>query len=191
MDVDDCLARLSEENPGFDDLVFQITTLISTHPPPFIYINSPASPRVTSLVVSAVLSTLSDRPSTSNLRIRYAHANGVACFTPRLLYDSVLNSLANWKVNWDDGCRNWAADGEKPIWNENLDSFLHGLKAVHAELANSSLSGGKNKGKKPKVHVNRMVLLIERAERLKETMPDIIVPLTRLAELVSFFSSSR
>jgi hypothetical protein len=30
-----------------------------------------------------------------------------------------------------------------------------------------------------------MVLLIERAERLKDNLPDLIVPLTRLAELVS------
>jgi hypothetical protein len=30
-----------------------------------------------------------------------------------------------------------------------------------------------------------MVLLVERAERLKDNLPDLVVPLTRLAELVS------
>ena len=31
----------------------------------------------------------------------------------------------------------------------------------------------------------RFVLIIERAERLKESMPDLLIPLTRLAEIVS------
>lgn len=35
----------------------------------------------------------------------------------------------------------------------------------------------------------RMFLVIERAERLKESMPEMIVPLTRLAELVSILLS--
>lgn len=30
----------------------------------------------------------------------------------------------------------------------------------------------------------RLVILVEQAERLKETLPDLVVPLTRLAELV-------
>lgn len=33
----------------------------------------------------------------------------------------------------------------------------------------------------------RLVILIERAERLKESMPDMLVPLARLRELVSVF----
>jgi origin recognition complex subunit 5 len=187
--VDDFIARLSADNPGFSNLILQIATLVSTHPPPFIYLNDPATPRITSSVVNSVLSHLSDplsAPFMSYQQTRFARVNAVACFTPRLLYDTVLNSLANWHVNWDDGCVNWAPDGEKPTLNDNLASFLHGLKAIRAHLVKSNPIGGENG--KGQISTVRMVVLIERAERLKESMPDLIVPLTRLAELVRFLS---
>jgi origin recognition complex subunit 5 len=184
--MDDLVNKLSAENPGFDSLVLQTTALVLTSPPSFIYINDPATPRISSSVITAVLSTISDlstEPLEPNHRIHCASVNAVACFTPRLLYDSILNGLANWQANWTDGCENWAPSDESPAWNENLNSFVHGLKALHAELASSTGRNGKSNGKAPAQTV-RLVIMIERAERLKETMLDLIGPLTRLAELV-------
>lgn len=88
-------------------------------------------------------------------------------------------------------------------FNDNVDGFLHGLVALRERLgkevagiahaakehANAN-ANGKGKGKKKEVPVLeppeiRLVLVVERAERLKDNLPDLIVPLTRLAELVS------
>lgn len=51
---------------------------------------------------------------------------------------------------------------------DNWDAFLHGLQVLHAQKAHSAF-----------------VITIEHVYRLKERVPDAIVPLTRLAELVS------
>ena len=190
--VEDFIARLSADNPGLDNLIFQIASLVSTHPPPFIYVNDPTTSRITSDVVNTVLSNFSDPHSelAPHQQTRYAHVNAVACFTPRLFYDTVLNSLANWHVNWDDGCENWAPEGEKPARNESLDSFIHGLKALHASLVKSHLDSGSTSKNSEEAPV-KMVISITRAERLKESMPELIVPLTRLAELVRLLPENK
>ena len=66
---------------------------------------------------------------------------------------------------------NWGAD-DGVRWNDIFDGFMHGLRAVHAYL-------GKRKEKEGDV---RLVIVVERAERL---IPELMVPLTRLTELVS------
>ena len=66
---------------------------------------------------------------------------------------------------------NWGADNGV-WWNDTFDGFVHGLRAVHAYL-------GKGKEKDADL---RLVVVVERAERL---IPEFMVPLTRLAELVS------
>jgi origin recognition complex subunit 5 len=110
-----------------------LDVLLDVSQPTFIYINDPSCLRLT---CTRVLSVVSKHP--------FAHVNAVACFAPRILYDSVLNALGS--------------DGK---WSENMDTFLHGLRAVAKR--------------------RKLVLLLEKPERL---LPDLVVPLTRLAELV-------
>jgi origin recognition complex subunit 5 len=59
-------------------------------------------------------------------------------------------------------------------WNDTFGGFLHGLPAVHAYLGT---------GKEGDV---RLVIVVGHAERL---IPELMVPLTRLPELVSSFVS--
>ena len=59
-------------------------------------------------------------------------------------------------------------------WNDSFDGFMHSLRAVHAYLG---------EGEKKEGDV-RLVLVVGCAERL---IPELMVPLTRLAELVSPF----
>ena len=167
-------SSLLEKHPGYEKLVSELCTLLPIYSPPFIYINDPMTVRITSEVVNSVLGALSPP-------ICFAHVNGVACFTPRLLYDSVLNSLADWHPKWEDGCQNWSVDGDAIRWNESVDGFLHGLRALNAFKSKMSEEEAGVDGSLDQV---RMVLVVDRPERLKETLPDLIVPLTRLAELV-------
>ncbi|EIW86115.1 hypothetical protein CONPUDRAFT_160954 [Coniophora puteana RWD-64-598 SS2] len=131
-----------------------------------------------------------------------AHVNAVACFKPRLLYDGVLNQLAQWIPSWSDGCTNWPGPnglGSEERWNDCFDSFCEGLRAVYAQGAGKNASGfgkdnveGKGKGKAKAVDDEEfegmdegpvLVIVIDKAERLKENMPEVIVPLTCLAEV--------
>ena len=103
-----------------------------------------------------------------------AFVDAVACFNHRLFYDSVLNQLANWNVSWNSGCQNWSGRVLGQRWNDSFDSFVHGLQEFASTTSPSS----------------NIIIAIDRAERLKVSLPDLIVPLSRLAELVrslSFF----
>ena len=71
---------------------------------------------------------------------------------------------------------NWGADNGVR-WNDTFDGFVHGLRAVHAYL-------GKGKEKDADL---RLVVVVERAERL---IPEFMVPLTRLAELVAIVTGA-
>ncbi|GLB40919.1 putative origin recognition complex (ORC) subunit 5 C-terminus [Lyophyllum shimeji] len=169
---------------GYEEFSDEISTLVDAFPPPFIYINDATSPRLTAAAVAAVLKDIHDKEPGGLRRVHYAMVNAVACFTTRLLYDSTLNALTRWSANWADGCANWGLEDDTQRFNENFDGFIHGLRAISAYLC----SQGKGKGKgKQKAQTDeedvRLVIVIERAERLKETLPDILVPLTRLAEL--------
>lgn len=156
----------------------ELKTLLTTHPPQFIYVQDTESTRTTAAVVEALLRDICTQ---SNTKIRSAIVDSVVCFTARLFYESVINSLAGWTPAWEDGCGNWNADSDVR-WNENIDTFVHGLRSVHDHLSREV--GSKVKGVGEGNHV-RLVIVVQRADRLKDSLPDLIVPLTRLAELVS------
>ena len=178
---------------GYEKVVEELSALVSLYPPPFIYINDPVSPRVTASVVDYMLETSLDVSLGPSIKIRHAKVNAISCFSARLLYDSILNTLSRWNASWDDGCANWNT-GNEERWNENFDGFIHGLCALQAQLSGGEGDRGKGREKEKKRSEGgaevRLVIVIERAERLKETLPDLIVPLTRLAELVRDLISS-
>ncbi|KAG0697046.1 OPT oligopeptide transporter protein-domain-containing protein [Suillus ampliporus] len=167
------LSRLFERFPGHEKFITHITSITSSFTLPFLYITDRHNPRITASVLDQIYRNSADCSST-----RFAHINVAACFTARLLYDTVLNALAGWEVSWENGCQNWPdEDGKR--YNDNIDSFLHGLR----NLRNTFWEGqGKGKGRAVDEEPT-MVLLIERSERLKDNLPDLVVPLTRLAEL--------
>ncbi|KAF8876947.1 origin recognition complex subunit 5 C-terminus-domain-containing protein [Infundibulicybe gibba] len=156
-----------EREIGYEDLTYQISELVFSHPPPFIFINDPITSRISSSVIKSTLSNDQEHSA----RVYCSTVNAVSCFSARIFYDSVLNSLAKWESKWSDGCVNWTVESANRRWNESLDSFLHGLRAVHTYLREQD------------TNPVRFVIVIERAERLRSTLPDLIVPLTRLAEI--------
>lgn len=159
--------------PGYESFATLLTDLLTTSPPPFVYIHDVITPHITSKVVSLVLAAFSDNPP-----FLHAIVNASTCFTARLLYDTVIRKLADWTPTWESGCQLW---GDKR-WNDNFDGFIHGLRAISAERLKhpATKTRGQNAQSTPKI-----AIVIERAEILKEHLPDLLVPLTRLAETVS------
>lgn len=182
---------MASQHAGYEQLVHEISSLFSGRAPSFLYVTDAVSPRTAALIVNSVLSSIA-RSSDASSRVYHAQVNAVACFNSRLLYDTVLNQLAQWEVKWAKGCTNWNGGDDGQRWNENLDGFLHGLKAVHATIQKGDINTtGSNKGKGKQTddfdfatEAGQIVIVVERPERLAEQMPDLIVPLTRLAELV-------
>ncbi|RDB16484.1 Origin recognition complex subunit 5 [Hypsizygus marmoreus] len=169
---------------GYEQLHAEVSTLVASYPPPFLYINDTTSPRVSGAVIGSILEEIQNKQPGPSKRVHFARINAIACFSARLLYDSILNSLTRWEPSWNDGCANWHLEDDEQRWNENFDGFIHGLRAVSTYLRRKST--GKGKGKE-KMSVDdedvRLVIVVERAERLRETLPELMVPLTRLAEL--------
>jgi origin recognition complex subunit 5 len=196
----DCLAKdISDSFPGNDALISQLITLITTCPPTFTYLHDPHTPRTTASLVDTLISSLSAIDANSSAPgddavpiIACAQVNAVASFSPRLFYDTTFNRLAKWRPRWEDGCGNWpggTASGAR--YNDSLDGFLHGLRALQDQLSGdetevrSPRKGRRKTRAENKAKVVKMVLVVERAERLKESLPGLLVPLVRLAELVS------
>lgn len=195
---------------GYEQFSTELSTLLSTYPPAFIYIQDSESFKSTCQVVNSTISAIEQVPPPSSpsslfsssstipsFIIQSTRIDAVSTFTSRLLFESVINSLAGWDVNWEDGYSNWHPNvdqGEEmdARWNENLDTFIHGLRAVHGYLCvQHGITRGKGKEKSNQNDSTseniRLVIVIERAERLRETNPELVVPLTRLAEMVLLF----
>lgn len=183
------IQKHSDAHPGYAHFIAHLTTLASTYLPPFIYITDANNPRITTSAIDAIfrdVSSIPDAPPTL-----YAHVNAVACFNPRVFYDSVLNALAGWTPSWENGCQVWPGD-DSQRYNDSIDSFLHGLRRLRLERTGDP-SRGKGKGKavaSANEQDPSMVILIERAERLCMSLPELVVPLSRLAELVSHLSKA-
>lgn len=162
--------------PGYESFGTLFTDLLTTSPPPFVYIRDFTTPHITSRVVSSALTALPDKPP-----ILHAIVNASTCFTARLLYDTIIQKLAGWTPTWESGCQLW---GDQR-WNDSFDGFIHGLRAISVERSKSSMV--KTRGKTVQSTL-KVIIVIERAERLKEYLPDLLVPLSRLAETVSLSS---
>ncbi|KAK7023123.1 origin recognition complex subunit 5 C-terminus-domain-containing protein [Favolaschia claudopus] len=158
-------------HPGYERLVYEIISLFAGRIPPFLYINDRISVRTTGYVVNSILSSISRSTDASSRvyhakinaaasRVYHAKINAAACITPRMLYDTILNQLVEWQVKWGGRMQNLPGTDEQR-WNENLDGFFHGLKAAYSLRERGKLQD----------------------ERLPDHMPDLLVPLTRLAEL--------
>jgi origin recognition complex subunit 5 len=196
----DYLTReISDSFPGSDPLASQLITLITTCPPTFTYLHDPQTPRATASLVNTLISSLSAIDAKCFALdddivpiIAAAQVNAIACFSPRLFYDTTFNRLAKWRPRWEDGCENWPGGAGGGVrYNDSLDGFLHGLRALETQLRGDETkveSPHKGRGKtrvQSVVKAVKMVLVIDRAERLKDSLPELLVPLTRLAELVS------
>ncbi|OJT07769.1 Origin recognition complex subunit 5 [Trametes pubescens] len=174
-------------SPEYELAVTHLSALLLSDPPSFIFIHDPENARLTSSVVTSALESLASQGD-APVNLTYACVNAVTCFSSRILFDTALNSLAGWTPDWDSGALNWPGTADGSRHNENFDSFVHGIQEIYTGAVAPSTGvneTGKGKGKASE-HTQvtrRMVLVVDRAERLKDNLPDLLVPLTRLSEL--------
>ncbi|KAI0777624.1 origin recognition complex subunit 5 C-terminus-domain-containing protein [Trametes elegans] len=181
------LQDATASSADYEIVASHLSALLLSYPPSFIFVHDPENPRLTSSVVASALDTLASQ-NDAHVNLTYAHLNAVACFSPRVLFDTALNSLARWTPDWDHGALNWPGSADGRRYNENFDAFVHGIQAVYAEAtAGTVKTNGTGKGKDKASGLAqpscRLVLVIDHAERLRDTVPELLVPLTRLAQL--------
>ncbi|KAI9599073.1 origin recognition complex subunit 5 [Syncephalis fuscata] len=150
----------NKQFPGREQEIDQLYSLLGKpdNPlPPVIFINGKSATGKT-CVVRAFVEQLP--------RKHWAYINAVDRFSPRLLFEDALNQFSNTRPTFRDGvCHGYArCDTEA--------DFIQHLRSLFTEtLFNTSLDE------------HRRVLVIDRAERLRDMAPSLLASLLRLAEL--------
>ncbi|KAH8107296.1 origin recognition complex subunit 5 C-terminus-domain-containing protein, partial [Phellopilus nigrolimitatus] len=158
--------------PGQETLIHELKTIIPAKSPSFIYVLDPFTTNRTRSILRDVLKTLTRENSSE--RFAFAFVDCVACFTQRLIFDTILNSLANfWEPRPEENANDTLA-GQR---SDSLDGFLESIRMLSSDpfpiTSGSEILSGPSK----------FALVFERAERLKEIQSKLVIPLTRLQEL--------
>jgi len=182
MELQHLIDELSALYPGRKSFISDLVNLLTTSPPGFVHVYDPTTTSYTSKLLTAAFSALKD--ASYGTPILFAQVSAFECLTPRLLFDRVLNELADWEPDWENGASNWTGTLGKR-YNDGLDGFMHGLRALVPQMMEKC-------GWKEQPNI---LLAFDDAERLRETLPTLLTPLARLSDLVSkpvgFLSVSR
>ncbi|KLO12301.1 hypothetical protein SCHPADRAFT_424202 [Schizopora paradoxa] len=175
--MNDYTTQVADDFCCDEELVQQVISLTTSPTPSFAYVYDAQTPENTRNMLQCVLARSTS--ACGGMNIAYAFINCVACFSQRLLFDTTLNTLMKHRSTWNNGFGLWE-DGalEAGNWNDSLDGFFRGLNSCYAML----LKGGAADDRRPPVST-KIVLVFERPEKLKETLPGIVMPLARLHEM--------
>lgn len=170
-------AQLKHGHPGHSQLIDQLVTLLASCPPELIHIHDPYSPNLTHRVVCQLLEELKAISSQLAYEPRIVHINPLSCFHQRVLFDTILPSLGDTIPSWEDSCPcttpdDCIASTKTARWNDSVDAFLRGVDTLSTHL---SRRAGKDV---------RLLITVEKPERLKDKLSTFFQPLTNLRELV-------
>lgn len=157
------------------NLLSQLITIFEAGAPPFVFVHEPPTSSVSSAhdTVQAALESVANTgpldDATLCRRTAFTIIDCAATFTPRLLFDGVLSGL-------DESLGICVSVKETLLSQktDSLDSFIHALENTFAEWNEDDESE----------KVDSLILVFERVERLRYTLPGLVYPLSRLYELV-------
>jgi origin recognition complex subunit 5 len=161
------LNALQQSYPGRATFITTISTFALARSPSFIHVHDPFTFQQTRTLLSEVLPAVARQ----NTLVRHTIVDCALCFTPKLLFTSVLNGLAEFKPTWADGYRTWTSNDDAPI--DGTDSFLHGLRNI--------LGGGRGGGTQQR---GSAVIVFVNPESMRFPQQNMTTTMTRLAELV-------
>ncbi|KAG8928246.1 hypothetical protein FRC02_007185 [Tulasnella sp. 418] len=164
--------------------ISRLLEILSSYSPPFIYIHDPFGVQPSP---SAHIATWADNHQSDTA---LATVDAIESFSPKLLYTKIINSLSRWSPSWNStskaGGDCWNG-GEIGKWDLTWDTFVDALRAVFEQLKEKrDKSKTKRKAGGPSQNtgtVPNMILVLNKAERLKDSLSSLIVPISRLREL--------
>lgn len=148
-----------------DELQHQFKSIFASSYPSFVYIQDLSGANVAREAITRVVLAELEASGTTASKPAVVFVDCIACFSQRLLFDTILNEL----VSARPSSRKPAADA---VRNDSIDNFLHNLRDLFREG--------------PSTKQESIVIVFEHVEKMKEMNPRLVHPLSRLQELVSY-----
>lgn len=162
-------ARICVSCLPFALMFAQLPQLLSLCPPPLIHLHDPQH-------------QLEHNPNLENIRRAqnaFISIDCTECISQRVLFTRIINGLANWVPEWrDHGGESWGGQG-LGAWDTSFDAFALAFRALWQSLLDSKSANGSTSGGN-----DGIVIMLLNSERLKDFLPSLFVPFTRLSELV-------
>ncbi|EJD07730.1 uncharacterized protein FOMMEDRAFT_144006 [Fomitiporia mediterranea MF3/22] len=157
-----------------DTLGRQFATLLRAQYPPFIFVRDLSAADVACSLLRSILEADIQAKPEAERKPLYAIIDCIACFNARLLFDSILIALINCLPTSECTAKQELFTTQR---NETFDDFLHNIRLLFpgSSFPSSSLGSGS-------IEPVKIVLIFKQAERLKDTLPRFVHPLSRLQE---------
>lgn len=156
------LKDLSGKHPGHFDLLQTLCSFLQADAVPgFIHVHAPTSTKHSQQVVQTLLQRISEITP-----LLYLCLNGIDCFSSRSFYRHVLHALSTQCQSKPGGLEGFIPLEDIQPYTSDLDNFLRALRLISKKSSATIL------------------IVIDRAEKFKEFLPDLWTPLSRLDELV-------
>ncbi|KAG8774700.1 hypothetical protein FRC12_001867 [Ceratobasidium sp. 428] len=174
--------------PGRTNILNHLSILMAVAPPPFMHIFDPHTLRITCQLIASVLEVLTASKNSELKPLRYACVDAREVVAARQFYDRAINAFAGHRPTRANGYENWAGG----TWSDCFDSFAAGLREIgklHSPVSGIENAGGDamditETGDQNNNACN-LILVVENVNYLTGSLKELLVPLTRLSEMVS------
>ncbi|CAE6420398.1 unnamed protein product [Rhizoctonia solani] len=182
------LDDINQYYPGRSNILSHLSILLAVAPPPFMHIFDPHTPRTTCRLIASLLDLLSSSDDPELKPLRYACVDAREVISARQFYDRAINAFAGHRPTRTNGYENWASG----TWSDSFDSFMAGLREIGKIFAEKIKSdddtmditetSDQDSGQATGCN---LVLVVENANYLSGPLKELLVPLTRLSEMVT------
>ncbi|KAH7334431.1 origin recognition complex subunit 5 C-terminus-domain-containing protein [Rhizoctonia solani] len=184
------LDDINQYYPGRSNILSHLSILLAVAPPPFMHIFDPHTPRTTGRLIASLLDLLSSSDDPELKPLRYACVDAREVISARQFYDRAINAFAGHRPTRTNGYENWASG----TWSDSFDSFMAGLREIGKIFTTekkqsdndimdiTETSDQQDLGKDDGCN---LVLVVENANYLSGPLKELLVPLTRLSEMVT------
>jgi hypothetical protein len=189
-DID--MSEIMEYYPGRSNILSHLSILMAVAPPPFMHIFDPHTPRTTCQLIASLLDILSSTHDPELKPLRYACVDAREVVSARQFYDRAINAFAGHRPTRTNDYENWSGG----TWNDSFDSFIAGLREIGKIFAGAAekkkLEGDAmditetgDPGDPLQAPSCNLILVVENANYISGSLREMLVPLTRLSEMVS------
>ena len=149
----------------------QLPQLLSLCPPPLIHVRDPHQHLQYSLLLGDI----------QTAQKSFVSIDCTECISQRTLFARIINGLANWSPSWSNAGECWGGD-VLGNWDASFDAFSRAFEALWQSVVDERAEERQEEGHGG---ADGIVIMLLNSERLKDFLPNLFVPLSRLSELVS------
>ncbi|KAG9127409.1 hypothetical protein FRC07_014088 [Ceratobasidium sp. 392] len=183
------MSEIMSYYPGRTNILNHLSILMAVAPPPFMHIFDPHTLRITCQLIASVLEALANSDNSELKPLRYACVDAREIVAARQFYDRAINAFVGHRPTRANGYENWAGG----TWSDCFDSFTAGLREIgklyspvsETEKINADAMDVTETGGHPENdNACNLILVVENVNYLTGSLKELLVPLTRLSEMV-------